>query len=71
MIVTQIALTLVVLSFLAMAAVSFLMDEDAIDSKGKEFTDIKMRPIDYAMLGCVVVFFISIVVASMGLIWGL
>jgi hypothetical protein len=71
MIVTQIATTLMLLSFIAMVAVSFFMDGENADVKPGDWIAVTMRPIDYAMLGCVVVFFMSITVAIIGLIWGL
>lgn len=71
MLVTQIATTLVLLSFLAMVVVSLFMDGGDTDAKATDWLTLKMRPIDYAMLVCVVVFFLSILVALIGLIWGL
>jgi len=71
MLVTQVATTLMLLSFLAMVAFSFFMDGGEPEATSDDWIAPKMRPIDYAMLACVTVFFISIVVALVSLIWGL
>ncbi len=62
---------MVLLSFVAMIAVSFFMDGGETNVTTDDWIKLKMRPIDYAMLVCVAVFFVSILVALIGLIWGL
>jgi hypothetical protein len=65
--ITQIAATVVLGSFLAMIAASFFLDNDDEDRIFK----YKMKPVDYLVIGFAGVLFLSIFVTFVGLIWGI
>ena len=65
--ITQIAATVVIGSFIAMIAASFFLDDA---NEVRLFHD-KMRPVDYLVVGLAGLLFLSIFAALIGLIWGI
>lgn len=65
--ITQIAATVVLGSFIAMIAASFFLDDT---NEVRIFHD-KMRAVDYLVIGLAAILFLSIFVALVGMIWGI
>ena len=65
--ITQIAATMVLGSFIAMIAASFFLDDA---NEVRLFND-KMKLVDYLVIGFAGLLFLSIFVTLIGLIWGI
>jgi hypothetical protein len=65
--ITQIAATVVIGSFIAMIAASFFLDDA---NEVRLFND-KMKLVDYLVIGFAGLLFLSIFVTLIGLIWGI
>jgi hypothetical protein len=65
--ITQIAATVVLGSFLAMIATSFFLDDA---NEVRLFND-RMKLVDYLVIGFAGILFLSLFVTLVGLIWGI